>query len=334
MRSLVTGGAGFIGSHLVERLLELGDEVVVVDNFSAGRLENLDAVKADQKLEVFEADICEKGQLERPFLGVERVFHLAGMADIVPSIENPELYFRVNVLGTLNVLEAARKVGVKRLIYAASSSSYGIPDCYPTPETAPIAPLYPYALTKYQGEELVLHWSRTYHISALALRLFNVFGPRARTSGAYGAVFGVFLAQKLAGRPLTVVGDGCQTRDFTYVSDVVAAFITAAEREDVRGEALNVGSGGHYSVNQLVALIGGEVESVPKRPGEPDCTYADVTRIRQLLGWRAEVPFEEGVRRVLQHIEDWREAPVWDPQSIAEATRGWFSCLGERVDHS
>ncbi len=263
------------------------------------------------------------------FQGVDWVFHLAGLADIVPSIEQPEPYFSTNVQGTFNVLECARAAGVKRFIYAASSSSYGIPEVYPTPEDASINPQYPYALTKHMGEELVLHWAQTYNLPALSLRLFNVYGPRSRTSGAYGAVFGVFLAQKAHGKPYTVVGDGCQTRDFTYVTDVAEAFIRAA-RSGLSGMAMNVGSGNHYSVNRLVELLGGEVTYVPKRPGEPDCTFADVGKISRLLGWSARVPFEQGVGKMLEHLGDWRDAPVWDAGSIRQATESWFRHLGEK----
>jgi len=234
------------------------------------------------------------------------------------------------VQGTLNVLECARAAGVRRFIYAASSSSYGIPDVYPTPETAPIDPRYPYALTKRMGEELVLHWARTYQVPAVSLRLFNVYGPRSRAAGAYGAVFGVFLAQKLHGKPFTVVGDGRQTRDFTYVTDVAGAFVRAAE-SGVAGEAMNVGSGGHYSVNRLVELLGGEVVHVDKRPGEPDCTFADVAKIERLLGWRAAVSFEQGVALMLRHLDDWRDAPLWEPDSIKRATASWFRHLGSQA---
>ena len=231
------------------------------------------------------------------------------------------------------MLECAREAQARKLVYAASSSSFGIPDSYPTAETAPIRPQYPYALTKYLGEELVLHWSRVYKLPAISLRLFNVYGPRSRTTGAYGAVFGVFLAQKLNRKPFTVVGDGRQTRDFTYVTDVARAFLTAAE-SDVSGEAFNVGSGNHYSVNRLVELLGGPVEYLPKRPGEPDCTFADVSKIERMLGWRAEVSFEEGVANMLAGIEDWRDAPVWDPSSISNATKSWFRYLGNVKDVS
>lgn len=326
MRALVTGGAGFIGSHLVDALLAADHEVVVVDNLATGRLSNLSAHDSDPRLRVVEADIATD-PLEAAFAGVDWVFHLAALADIVPSIERPEDYHRANVDGTIRVLEAARGASVSRFLYSASSSCYGIPDAYPTPESAPARPMYPYALTKYLGEQYVLHWAHCYGLPALALRLFNVYGPRARTGGTYGAVFGVFLAQRLAGKPLTIVGDGEQTRDFTYVTDVARAFLAAAS-SDLTGEAFNVGSGATVSVNRIAELIGGDRVSIPKRPGEPDCTFADVTRIRGALGWQAEVPIEDGVARLLAQIDDFRDAPVWEPGSIARATESWFRYLG------
>jgi UDP-glucose 4-epimerase len=263
-----------------------------------------------------------------PIFGrVEWVFHLAALADIVPSIQHPTDYHHANVDGTVAVLEAARTAGVKRFLYAASSSCYGIPDVYPTPEQAEIRPEYPYALTKFLGEQCVLHWGKVYRIPVVSLRLFNVYGPRARTSGAYGAVFGVFLAQKLNHQPLTVVGDGTQCRDFTYVSDVVEAFVTAAKSE-VAGEVFNVGTGSPVSVNRLVELLGGDVVYISKRPGEPDRTHADIRKIGRELGWKPTVSIEEGVKVLLDTIESWREAPVWTPESIAAATREWFRYLG------
>lgn len=327
MKALVTGGAGFIGSHLCESLLAKGHEVIVLDNLSCGRLINLRDFERNDRFRFVQADIRDLPGMRPAFAGVDWVFHLAGLADIVPSIEQPARYFDTNVTGTFNVLEYAREHGAKRVIYAASSSSYGIPDTYPTPESAEIRPQYPYALTKYLGEELVLHWAQTYRLPALSLRLFNVYGPRSRTAGAYGAVFGVFLAQKLNGKPYTVVGDGTQTRDFTYVTDVAEAFVRAAE-SSLTGEAMNVGSGNHYSVNRLVELLGGPVVHIPKRPGEPDCTFADTTKIRRLLGWTPKVSFEDGVRRMLERLEDWRDAPVWEPASISRATASWFRYLG------
>ncbi|MBF0426492.1 MAG: GDP-mannose 4,6-dehydratase [Magnetococcales bacterium] len=330
MITLVTGGAGFIGSHLCQMLLAAGHAVRLVDDFSTGRPENLREFANDPGLTVHRVSILDRPALEPCLAGVDWVFHLAGVADIVPSIEQPERYFAVNVQGTLNLLQGARAAGVKRLVYAASSSCYGIPDLYPTPESAPTRAQYPYALTKHMGEELVLHWARVYRLPALSLRLFNVYGPRSRTTGAYGAVFGVFLAQKLNDKPLTVVGDGTQSRDFTYVTDVARAFIAAAASEH-SGEAMNVGSGTHQSVNRLVELLGCyEVVHLPKRPGEPDITFADTQKIRALLGWEPQIPFAEGVARMLKRLEDWRTAPVWDPDAIAQATAAWFHYLEQK----
>lgn len=325
-KCLVTGGAGFIGSHLVDRLMADGHEVIVIDNLATGRLDNLAQHEGQARFTLETLEISEFDAIAPHFAGVDWVFHLAALADIVPSIQQPLDYHRANVDGTAKVAEAARTNGVRRFVYAASSSCYGIPRVFPTPETAEPDLQYPYALTKYLGEQIVLHWAQTYGLPSVSLRLFNVFGPRSRTSGAYGAVFGVFLAQKLAGRPFTVVGDGTQTRDFTYVSDVVEALLAAA-RSDRVGEVYNVGSSGHYSVNYLVDLLGGDKVYIPKRPGEPDCTFAETSKIREQLGWRPQVPFEEGVRRMLGHIESWRKAPVWDPESIAGATREWFALL-------
>jgi len=327
MKTLVTGGCGFIGSHLAEMLLALGHEVIILDNLACGRKANIKSFEKNPCLSFYEVDIVDRTAIQEYFRGVDWVFHLAGLADIVPSIERPDSYFQVNVTGTLNVLQCASAAGVGRLVYAASSSSYGIPEIYPTPETSPIDPQYPYALTKYMGEELVLHWAKTYKLPVISLRLFNVYGPRSRTSGAYGAVFGVFLAQKLNGKPFTVVGDGTQTRDFTYVTDVAGAFISAAQ-SDVSCEAINVGSGDHYSVNRLVELLDGPIEYIPKRPGEPDCTFADTAKIKRLLGWEPKVSFETGVDNMLKSIQNWQDAPVWDSHSIGEATSTWFKYLG------
>ena len=327
MRVIVTGGAGFIGSHLVERLVKEGNEVIVIDNLSTGRESNLDKVK--DKIIFYKKGVHELTEKEEIFEEVEWVFHLAGLADIVPSIEYPLKYHQSNVDGTIKVLEASRNAGVKKIIYAASSSCYGIPDIYPTPETAPIKPMYPYALTKYIGEEYILHWGKVYKLPVVSCRLFNVYGPRSRTTGAYGAVFGVFLAQKLAGKPFTVVGDGTQKRDFIFVSDVVEAFLTVAMCDDCVGEVFNVGSGEPQSINRFVELLEGDVVYVPKRPGEPDVTWADISKIQKFTGWSPKVSFEEGVSIVLDHIEDWRDAPVWDEKSIKKATEKWFKYLGQ-----
>ncbi|MDD1620213.1 MAG: SDR family oxidoreductase [Methylococcaceae bacterium] len=360
MKVLVTGGAGFIGSHLSRELWRQGHSVRVIDNLSGGRKETIADLLNQERFEFQQADIRDADAIAPLFAGIDWVFHLAGLADIVPSIEQPRAYYETNVSGTFNVLEAARAANIKRFVYAASSSCYGIPEQFstardvgsveigkepmrptardggsvaigrepirPTPETAAIRPQYPYALTKYLGEELVMHWAQLYGLPAVSLRLFNVYGPHARTTGAYGAVFGVFLAQKINGKPFTVVGDGTQTRDFTYVSDVAKAFIAAAE-SDLCGEIMNVGSGGTYSINHLVGLLGGAIEYIPKRPGEPECTFADTSKIKAKLGWEPQVSFEQGVANMLAHIDYWKNAPLWTSASIADATADWFKYL-------
>ena len=326
---LVTGGAGFVGSHLVDRLIAEGRRVRVYDSFIVGRRANLELHQANLSLEVIEGDVADRRAVDAACNGVERIFHLAARADIVPSIQEPEAYFRANVDGTFNVLEAARRHGVKRLIYVASSSCYGVPTSYPTPETAPADCRYPYALTKYLGEQMVMHWAQVYQLPAASVRFFNVYGPRARTSGTYGAVFGVFLAQLLAGQPLTIVGDGEQTRDFTFVSDVVDALLTVAASNKI-GQIYNVGSGTPVSVNELVRLLGSPPSvHIPKRPGEPDCTWADISKIRNELGWGPKVSFSDGVRVMRENINYWRDAPVWTASRIAEATSDWFRFLGD-----
>lgn len=326
MKVLVTGGAGFIGSHLSRELWRQGHQVRVIDNLSGGRKETIADLFGQAYFEFHQADIRDVEAIMPLFADVDWVFHLAGLADIVPSIERPRAYYETNVSGTFNVLEASRVANVKRFVYAASSSCYGLAEQFPTPEIAAIKPQYPYALTKYLGEEMVMHWAQLYNLPSVSLRLFNVYGPHAHTTGAYGAVFGVFLAQKINNKSFTVVGDGSQTRDFTYVTDVAHAFIAAAE-SDICGEIMNVGSGGTYSVNHLVRLLGGDIEYIPKRPGEPDCTFADTSKIKAKLGWQPQVSFEQGVANMLAHIDYWKNAPLWTSASIADATSDWFKYL-------
>lgn len=324
--AVVTGGAGFIGSHMVDLLVDSGFSVRAIDNLSGGRADNLERHRGDPTVTLEERDIRTVGPDDPLFRGARYVFHFAGIGDIVPSIEQPLDYMSTNVQGTVHMLECARHARVEKLVYAASSSCYGLAKV-PTREDHPIEPRYPYALSKYQGEQAVLHWHAVYRLPVNSLRIFNAYGTRSRTSGAYGAVFGVFLRQKLAGKPYTVVGDGTQTRDFLYVTDVALAFLAAAQTPRV-GSVYNLGAGKPQSVNRLVELLGGEKVYLPKRPGEPDCTWADISRITSELGWRPTVSFEEGVGKVLAAIEYWRNAPLWDPESIARATRTWFQHLG------
>jgi UDP-glucose 4-epimerase len=324
--AIVTGAAGFIGSHLVDLLLEEGFAVRAIDSLVTGRLDNLAHHARTPQLQFHEEDVCELRAGSPLFRDADLVFHLAGIADIVPSIERPLDYMRANVEGTLAVLEAARHASVPKLVYAASSSCYGLARELPTTELAPIHPEHPYALSKWLGECAVLHWGRVYGLPVCSLRLFNAYGPRARTTGAYGAVFGVFLAQKLHGRPFTVVGDGTQARDFVFVTDVARAFLLAA-RSPLSGDVFNVGTGAPQSVNRLVELLGGPVVHLPDRPGEPRTTWADITRLRQATGWKPTVTFEDGVALMLRQIEAWRDAPVWTPETIQTATRTWFRYL-------
>jgi UDP-glucose 4-epimerase len=325
--AVVTGGAGFIGSHMVDLLIDRGFSVRVIDNLTGGHRKNLDHLAGNLKLVCHWQDIRELEPSSDIFKGAKFVFHLAGIGDIVPSIEKPVSYMDVNVQGTVRVLECARAAAVQKLVYASSSSCYGLA-ATPTDEQHPIAPQYPYALSKYLGEQTAFHWHQVYALPVNAICIFNAYGPRVRTTGVYGAVFGVFLRQKLAGKPYTVVGDGTQTRDFVYVTDVAAAFLAAAETEIV-GERFNVGAGNPQSINQLVELLGGKVTYVPKRPGEPHCTWANIDKITSLIGWRPVVSFEQGVRNMTGEIDRWNDAPLWDPDSIAKATETWFRYLGK-----
>jgi len=324
MKTLVTGGAGFIGSNLVDRLVESGHDVIVLDNLNTGNITNLDKVK--NKIKFLNVDIT-KNKLDDYFENIDQVFHLAGLADIVPSIKNPKAYFDVNLLGTMNVLEASKNKKIKKFIYAASASCYGIPSDYPTNEKSKIDPKYPYALTKYLAEEMVIHWARVYKMPNISLRFFNAYGPRSRTTGVYGAVFGVFLAQKLANKPLTIVGDGNQTRDFIHVSDLVEAIILAAQKGK-NFEIYNVGGGKEISVNSIANMISNDKVYIHKRPGEPNRSLADISKIKSELNWEPKIDIKNGVKMLIENINQWKDAPVWTPDSIDEATKEWFNYLG------
>lgn len=328
MRAIVTGGCGFIGSHMVDLLLDQGFEVRVIDNMITGRLENLKHHSQSPQCLIEEMDVCDLADDSPLFKGVDYVFHFAGIGDIVPSIERPREYLHANVQGTVSVLEASRHAGtVRKVVYAASSSCYGLAKKLPTTEKAEIRPEYPYALSKYLGECALFHWHQVYRLPVNSIRIFNAYGPRSRTSGVYGAVFGVFLAQKLKGQPFTLVGDGTQRRDFVYATDVARAFFSAA-KTDVVGEVFNLGAGNPQSVNRLIELLKGPVVPIPKRPGEPDCTWADISKIQRMLGWTPKVSFEDGVAEMMRQIDYWKNAPVWTPSTIVKATQKWFEYLG------
>ncbi len=326
-RILVTGCAGFIGSHLSEALIKKGYKVIGVDNLSNGKLTNIQSFKNNKNFNFLRCDVGDKKKLSNILSRVDIVYHLAALADIVPSIKNPDVYFNSNVNSTFNLIRSCEKKKIKKIIYAASSSCYGIPKKYPTSESCPVLPQYPYALTKRLGEQIIFHFGELYKIPVVSLRLFNVYGPRARTSGTYGAVFGVFLAQKLANKPFTVVGDGKQTRDFTFVEDVVSAFIEMLD-DRINNEIFNVGSGQTYSINSLIKLLGkNKIVKIPKRPGEPDCTFADISKILKRTKWKPKISFKDGVNKLLNSIDEFKDAPVWDAKSIEDETKDWFKYL-------
>ena len=324
--SIITGGAGFIGSNLADYLVQKNHKVIILDNFSSGRIENLKKIK--NKIKIIKCDISkDKKILFNNIKKADYVFHLAGLADIVPSIENPEKYFQANVVGTFNVLIASQKAKIKKLVYAASASCYGIPKKIPINEKDKISTMYPYSLTKYLGEELVLHWKKVYKLPCVSLRFFNVYGPRSRTSGAYGAMFGVFLAQKLASKPLTIVGNGKQTRDFIHVSDLVNIIHKVAISQKKIREVYNVGSGKETKVSLIANMISKNQIYIPKRPGEPDRSLAGIKNLKKDFKWTPKVSIKKGVDELLNNIFNWKNAPVWTPSKIKNQTKSWFKYL-------
>lgn len=292
---LVTGGAGFIGSHLADALLEHGLMVRVIDNLSTGSRQNVNS-----RAELVEADIRERAAIEPAFAGVDCVFHTSALPRVGLSIERPLETHLVNVVGTLNVLLAARAAGVRRVVYSGSSSIYGEQPQSPLSEPMRPNPLSPYALQKLMGEEYVRMFHRLYGLGALSLRYFNVYGPRMDLEGAYATVIGAFMRARREGRPLEVRGDGEQRRDFTHVRDVVRANLAAMDCALEDGSAINVGRGKALSVNRIAELIGGPRVNVAPRPGEPRDTLADLARCRAILGWSPEVDTEDGVRELMQ----------------------------------
>ena len=332
MKTIVTGGAGFIGSHLVELLLEKEHTVTVLDNFITGNEKNISSFRKNPNFQLVKLDITNLDKIKEYFKEVDWVFHLAALAEIVPSINDPWKYLYNNIVGSQAVIEASRQAKVKKIVYTASSSCYGLAQDFPTPENALIKPEYPYALSKYLGEQIVMHYFQVYNLPVISLRLFNVYGPRQRAAGTYGAMFGVFLAQKLANEPYTVVGDGTQTRDFVFVKDVARAFLAAAET-DVKGEIFNVGSGNTYSINEIVRLLGGQVVHIPKRPGEPERTFADISKIKKMLNWEPLISLKDGIKILLENIKKWEKAPLWTPELIDGVTKEWFKYLGNKEDN-
>ena len=295
MKLLVTGGAGFIGSNLVDKLIEQGHEVVVVDNLSTGNKKYLNPKAKFRKL-----DIRNLKKIKPVFKGVDYVFHLAAQPRIQPSIINPAESHSNNVVGTLNVLISARDAKVKKLIYSASSSAYGDQKNLPLKEGMIPGPKSPYSVFKLIGEQYCKLFNELYGLPAVSLRYFNVYGPRQSCEGAYATVIGIFLRQAKAGEPLTIVGDGNQTRDFTHVRDVVRANILAAKSDKVgNGEIINIGAGKNYSINKIASLISDKVAYISLRPGEVQDTLADNSKAKKFLGWEPEVTMKEGIEELL-----------------------------------
>ena len=325
--AVVTGGAGFIGSHMVDLLLERNFKVNVIDNFIGGHKKNLIQHKDNKNLNIEKADICKIKKNHKFFKNADYVFHFAGIGDIIPSIETPLKYMETNIQGTARVLEASRYAKIKKFLYAASSSCYGITKSI-TSEKHKINPKYPYALSKYLGEQVVLHWSKVYGLKVNVIRIFNAYGTRVRTTGAYGAAFGVFFKQKLENKPLTIVGNGKQKRDFIYVTDVVRAFLFAAESKK-NGQIFNLGAGKPQTINSLADLLSNKKIYIPNRPGEPKITWANINKIKKYLKWKPKVNFKKGVSLMLNEIENWKEAPLWTPKKIKAVTKIWFKHMSE-----
>ena len=324
--ALVTGGAGFIGSHVIDLLLKNKFKVKAIDNLSTGRINNLKNCFKNKNFSFKKFDITNLNLNNMYFKDVKYIFHFAGIADLVPSINDPEKYINVNFNGTLKVLQLAKKLKVKKFVYAASASCYGKTPNRPVKETDKISLEHPYALSKYLGEKACLHWARVYDLPVISLRIFNAYGPRSRTTGAYGAVMGVFFKQKLKKKPLTIVGDGKQSRDFIYVSDVAKAFVKAATSSK-KMEIYNLGTGKSSTINYLAKLIGGKKTKIPNRPGEAKTSIANINKIKKELNWRPLIKFSTGIYKLIERINDWKDAPLWTPNKIKKATKDWFKFL-------
>jgi len=310
MKFLVTGGAGFIGSNIVEALVKRGDAVVVLDNFSTGKRENLEGLRG--QVQVIEGSITDLPTVRRAMEGVDFVFHEAALASVQRSVDDPLTSNEVNIKGTLNVLVAARDAGVKRLVYAASSSAYGDTEVLPKREDMPARPLSPYAVQKWVGEHYCKVFTSLYGLDTVALRYFNVFGPRQDPNSDYAAVIPIFVTRLLAGGQPTIYGDGEQSRDFTFIENVVDANLRACEGGPKGGEVVNVACGARYTLNQLFehvrGLVGSSTEPQygPPRPGDVRDSMADIGKARALLGFEPRVDFVTGLRRTV----DWYRATL------------------------
>ena len=298
-KTIITGGAGFIGSNLADHLIKIGHKVIILDNFVSGKKSNLSHHKK-KDLKIVKIDISKSKKLDKYFKGVDYIFHLAALAQIIPSIKNPKKYFTNNVLGTLNVVKAAKKAKIKKLIYAASSSCYGTPNKIPTSEIDKIDLKNPYALTKYMGEEIVMRYASMFNMPNISFRFFNVYGPRLTISGQYSAVIANFLSQRKNKKPLTIVGNGKQTRDFIHVDDLANAFIKAIKSKSFN-KVYNLGSGKKTSINTIAKIFGGKKKYIPRRPGEPKNSLANISKIKKEIKWKPKISIEQGLKKLLNN---------------------------------
>ena len=298
-KSVITGGAGFIGSNLANHLVKIGHKVIILDNFVSGKRSNLEHLKK-KDVKIINIDVSKNKNLNKYLKGADYIFHLAAFAQIMPSIKNPKKYFKNNVIGTLNVLEAAKSKKIKKLIYAASSSCYGASKKIPTSEKDKIELNNPYAATKFLGEELVMKYASIFKMPNISFRFFNVYGPKINISGPYSAVIGNFLFQKKNNKPLTIVGNGQQTRDFIHIDDLVSAFLKAIKSKRVN-KIYNLGSGKRTSINTIAKIIGGKKKFIPTRPGETKHSLANISKLKKEINWKPKTSINTGIKKLLSN---------------------------------
>lgn len=323
---LVTGAAGFIGSHMVDFLLSKNYHVVGIDNLKNGSLNNIKKAKTNDKFVFFKKDFSNIKKKDLP-KKIDYIFHFAGIGSILPSIENPMKYIDNNCFKTIKLLEFLRRNNfkIKKFVYAASSSCYGL-FSKKTSEKTKISLEHPYAFSKYIGEQSSLFWSKIYKIPVISIRIFNAYGLRFKTTGAYGSVLGVFLRQKLSNYPLTICGDGTQRRDYIFVSDVVSAFYLAAKSK-FQNKIYNLGYGKPETIKKMAELISKKDSKIPMRKGEPFATHANIDKIKKELKWKPKVSFNEGMKIILQNIDKWKNAPLWTVYKIKDLTNKWHKFI-------
>tara|TARA_B100000686_G_scaffold351625_1_gene450927 strand:- start:2665 stop:3657 length:993 start_codon:yes stop_codon:yes gene_type:complete len=323
---LITGCAGFIGSHMVDYILKKGHKVIGIDNLTSGKKINIIHNLKNKNFRFYKLDLKNIERLKR-LKKIDYVIHLAGYGELIPSIERPLDYFYNNAYNTAKLTDYIRKkkFKLKKFIYAASSSCYGISN-YKTSESTKIKIEHPYAFTKFVGEQVCLHWGKVYKIPTISIRIFNAYGPRSRTTNVYGAVIGVFLKQRIAKKPLTIIGKGDQKRDFLFISDLCDAFYKAA-MSNFKNEIFNLGNGLPRKINDLAKLIYEDYINIPWRPGEPKITHADISKIKNKLNWKPKISLETGIARVLKDLSYWKKAPLWTEKKIEKATKNWMQLL-------